>query len=60
MNATFLYLFLNVVTISFRISRGGFLILDGNPKGYEVSEHIATNVKVNSQMISTLKNKKYI
>ena len=40
----------------------GFLVydirlpLDGNPKGCEVVEHIATKVEVNPQMLSTLKN----
>ena len=43
-NANFLSLFLNTVTINLRTSRGGRLILDGNPKGYEVVEHIATKV----------------
>ena len=33
-----------MVTINFSISRGGRLLLDGNAKGYEVSEHIATKV----------------
>ena len=60
MNATFLSWFLNVVTINFRISRGGRLLLDGNPKGYEVAEHIATKVEVNPRMLSTLKNAKSI
>ena len=56
MNATFLSLFLNVVTRNFRISRGGRLLLDGNQKGYEVAEHIVKNVDVNTQIPSTLKN----
>ena len=51
MNATFLYCFLNVVTINLRMSRGGHLLLDGNPKGYEVAEHIATKVEVNPRML---------
>ena len=59
-NATFLYWFLNAATRNFRMSRGGRLLLDGNPKGYEVSEHIATKVEVNPRMLSTLKNAKYI
>ena len=42
------------------MSRGGRLLLDGNPKGYEVSEHIATKVEVNPRMLSTLKNAKSI
>ena len=43
-----------------RMSRGGRLDLDGNPKGYKVAEHIATRVEVNPQMLSTLKNEEYI
>ena len=39
------------------MSIGISLIMDANPKGYEVSEHIATKVKVNTWMLSTLKNK---
>ena len=42
------------------MSRGGGLLLDGNPKGYEVAEHIATKVEVNPRMLSTLKNEKSI
>ena len=42
MNATFLTWFLNAVKRNFRVSRGGSLLLDGNPKRYEVAEHIAT------------------
>ena len=60
MNENFLYWFLNVVTRHFSILRVECLLLDGNPKGYEVSEHIATKVEVNTQIISTLKNKKSI
>ena len=60
MNATFLSWFINVVTRNLRISRGGRLLLDGNPKGYEVADHIATKVEVNPQMLSTLKNAKSI
>ena len=56
-NATFLSWFLNVVTRNFRMSRGGHLLLDRNPKGYEVAEHIATKVEVNPRMLSTLKTK---
>ena len=41
MNATFLFLFLNVVTRNFRMSRGVRLLLDGNPKRYEVEDDIA-------------------
>ena len=60
MNEDFLSWFLNVVTIKFRISRGRRLIMDGNIKGYEVAEYIYTKDKENPQMISTLKNVKYI
>ena len=59
-NANFLSLLLNVATRKFRISRGRHFLLDKNPKGYEVAEHISTNVKVNPQIISTLNNKKSI
>ena len=44
----------------FRISRGGHLLLDGNTKGYKVSDNIATKVEVHPQMLSTLKITKYI
>ena len=60
MNATFLSWFLNVVTRNLRMSIVGRLLLDGNPKGYEVAEHIAKTVEVNPWMISTLKNAKSI
>ena len=36
------------------------MLLDGNPKGYEVAEHIATKVEVNTRMLSTFKNAKSI
>ena len=55
MNATFLSWFLNIVTRNLRISRGVSLILDVKPKGYEVSEYIATKVKVKPWMLSELK-----
>ena len=58
MNATFLFWFTNVVKNDLRMSRGVILILDVNPKGYEVSEHIAKKFKVNPWMISTLKDTK--
>ena len=38
----------------------GRLLLDGNPKAYEVAEHIYTKVKVNTRIISTLKKEKSI
>ena len=59
-NITFLSLFINVVTINLRISRGGRLLMDGNRKLYEKSEHIAKKVGVNSRMLSTSKNAKFI
>ena len=59
-NATFLSWFLNVVTRNFKMPRGGSLLLYGNPKGYEVAEHIATTVEVNPRMLSKLKNSKVI
>ena len=42
------------------MSRGAHLILYGNPKGYEVVEHIAKKIEVNPGMILTLKNEKFI
>ena len=42
------------------MSRGGRLLLDGNPKGYEVAEHISIKVEVNLRMLLTLKNAKSI
>ena len=60
MNATILSLLLNVVTRNLRMSRGGHFLLDGNTKGYEVEEHIATKVEVNSWMLSTMENPKSI
>ena len=42
------------------MSRGGCFLMDENPKGYEVSEHIATKVEVNPGIILTLKNAKFI
>ena len=55
MNATFLSWSLNVVTRKFSMSRGVHFLLDGNPKGCEVAEHIATQFEVNPWMLSTLK-----
>ena len=51
MNANFLYWFLNLVTRNLIISRGGCFLLDGNPKGCEVAEYIATKVEINLWMI---------
>ena len=31
------------------------MLLDGNPKGYEVAEHISTNVEANPRIISMSK-----
>ena len=53
MNATFLSLLLNVVTINLSISRGGLFIMDINPKGCEVEEHKYTKVEVDTRMILT-------
>ena len=43
--------------MNFKISRDVHLILDVNPKGYEVAEHISTKFEVNPGMISKLKEK---
>ena len=59
-NATFLSLYINVVTGNFRMSRGRHLIVNGNQKGYKVAEHIYMKVKVNPRMLSTFKNEKFI
>ena len=40
------------------MSRVYRLIMDGNPKVYEVAEYIATKFELNSRMLSTLKNEK--
>ena len=48
---------MNPVTIHLKIPRGGRLILDGNPTGYEVAEHTATKVEVNPWITSTPKKK---
>ena len=60
MNANFLSRFLNAVTIYFRMSKGGLLLLGGSSNGYEVAEHIAKKIEVNPQMLSTVKKEKYI
>ena len=36
------------------------MLLGGNPKGYELAEHIDKKVEVNPRMISTVKNEKSI
>ena len=56
MNATYLYRLINVLMRHFRMSRGGCFLLDVNLKGYEVAEHIAIKVEVNSLMLSTQKD----
>ena len=58
MNETFLSWFLNVVETNLRMSRGVILIMYVKPKVYEVSDNIATKVKVNPWMLSRLKSKK--
>ena len=60
MNAIFIYWFINVVTKQLSISRGGLLLLGGNPKGCEVAKHIATKFEVNTWMLSTPKNVKSV
>ena len=60
MSATFLSLFINLVTVNLRISRDCYLLMDVKPKWYELSERISTKVEVNPQMLSTLENAKYI
>ena len=44
MNTNVLSLLLNVVKRNFRVPRSGHLLLDVNPKFYEVADHIATKV----------------
>ena len=60
MNEIFLYWLLNVVTSTFRVSRGGRLFLYGNSKEYEVADYIATKVEVIPRIISILINVKSI
>ena len=36
------------------------MLFYGKPKDYELVQHIATKVEVNSHMLSTLKNQKFI
>ena len=60
MDVNFLSWFLNVVTKTFRMSRGGSFLMGINPKGCEVAEHIATKVEVNPRMLSTLKSTKFV
>ena len=60
MNTTLWSWFLNLVTSHFIISRGRCFLPGVSPQGYEVEEHIATKVKINPRIISTLKNAKCI
>ena len=46
---------IHVVTINLIISRGRSLLLDVNPKGYEVEDHISIKVEVHPRMVSTSK-----
>ena len=59
-NETFLSWFLNVLTRIFGMSRGAYFLMYGNPKRCEVAEHISTKFEVNTWMLSTLKNEKFI
>ena len=54
--AAFLSWLLNVLTRNLRILRDGCLLIDWNPKGWEVTEHISTKVDMKSQMLSTFQN----
>ena len=60
MNEKFLSWLLNITRRNFRMSRGGHLILDGNPKRYELAENIDRKVEVNPQMLLISKNGKSI
>ena len=60
MKENLLSLFLDIVTINLRMSRGGSFILGRNPKGCEVAERIALKVEVNTWILSTFKNEKFI
>ena len=60
MNENFLSWLLNVLNWNLRMSIGGSFHLDIKPKGYKVKKYIATNVEVNSRMVSTLRNEKSI
>ena len=46
------------MTRSFRISIGGRLILDGNPKVYEVAGHTSKKGDINTRMNSTFEKRK--
>ena len=60
MKETFLSWFLNVLTINLSMLIVGLFLMGLNPNVYEVAERIARNVEVDPQMLSTLKNWKYI
>ena len=51
MRETFLSRLLNVLTWNFRISIGDSFPFDGNSKGCEVAEHVATKVELNPNML---------
>ena len=60
MKATLLFLFINVVTRNMSVSIDGILILDRNPKVYEVDENIYTKLELNPQMLLTSNKSKSI
>ena len=60
MNATLLYLFRYVITRNFCMSRGGCILIDVNPKDYEVALYIATKDEVKPRMLLILKKVKFI
>ena len=45
MNTKFVSWLLNVMTKNCRMSRVGRLLLDGNPNGYELADHIAKKMR---------------
>ena len=60
MKATLLFWFINVVTRNMSVSIDGILILDRNPKVYEVDENIYTKLELNPQMLLTSNKSKSI
>ena len=60
MKATFLFWFINVVTRNMSVSIDSILILDRNPKVYEVDENIYTKLELNPQMLLTSNKSKSI
>ena len=58
LNETFLPWFLNIATRNLRMPRGGRFLPYRNPKGYTVSEHIATKFEGNQWILSTPKKEK--